>query len=111
MIVIQRRRMIFTYLCGGCIVLVVGCKDTRHQDEGRGNRDVPVPRYGGVYHKSLLQEPLTLDPALFTDVYATSVAQQLFDGLVQFDANLNVVPSVAKSWEASRDGLVWTFHF
>ena len=34
----------------------------------------------------------------------------MFDGLVQFDANLNVVPCIAKSWEASRDGLVWTFH-
>jgi len=34
----------------------------------------------------------------------------VFNGLVQFDANLNVVPCIAKSWEASRDGLVWTFH-
>jgi peptide/nickel transport system substrate-binding protein/oligopeptide transport system substrate-binding protein len=34
----------------------------------------------------------------------------VFDGLVQFDANLNVVPCIAKSWEASRDGLVWTFY-
>jgi peptide/nickel transport system substrate-binding protein/oligopeptide transport system substrate-binding protein len=38
------------------------------------------------------------------------VAQQLFDGLVQFDADLNVVPSIAKFWEASHDGLVWTFY-
>jgi len=38
------------------------------------------------------------------------VAQQVFNGLVQFDANLNVVPCTAKSWGASRDGLVWTFH-
>jgi peptide/nickel transport system substrate-binding protein/oligopeptide transport system substrate-binding protein len=37
------------------------------------------------------------------------VAQQVFDGLVQFDANLNVVPCIAKSWKASYDGLVWTF--
>jgi len=34
----------------------------------------------------------------------------MFDGLVQFDVNLNVVPCIAKSWEASRDGLVWTFY-
>jgi peptide/nickel transport system substrate-binding protein/oligopeptide transport system substrate-binding protein len=33
----------------------------------------------------------------------------VFDGLVQFDANLNVVPCIAKSWKASYDGLVWTF--
>ena len=38
------------------------------------------------------------------------MAQQVFDGLVQFDANLNVVPCIAKSWQASYDGLVWTFH-
>jgi peptide/nickel transport system substrate-binding protein/oligopeptide transport system substrate-binding protein len=51
-----------------------------------------------------------LDPAFLTDIYATPVALQIFDGLVQFDANLNVIPCIAKSWEASRDGLVWTFH-
>jgi peptide/nickel transport system substrate-binding protein/oligopeptide transport system substrate-binding protein len=34
----------------------------------------------------------------------------VFNGLVQFDVNLNVVPCIANSWEASRDGLVWTFH-
>src|SRR2546425_4557516 len=105
-----QRRMLLTYLWGGFIVLAVGCKDTRQPDKGQGKQTVPVPRYGGTYHKSLRQEPLTLDPAFFTDIYATSVAEQVFDGLVQFDANLNVVPCIAKSWEASRDGLVWTFH-
>ncbi|HEY5867926.1 MAG TPA: ABC transporter substrate-binding protein [Candidatus Tectomicrobia bacterium] len=38
------------------------------------------------------------------------MAQQVFDGLVQFDANLNVVPCIAKTWQASYDGLIWTFH-
>src|SRR5262249_43106578 len=66
--------------------------------------------YGGIYHKRLDSEPLTLDPAFLTDAYAASVAEQVFDGLVQFDANLNVVPCIAKSWQASYDGLVWTFH-
>jgi oligopeptide transport system substrate-binding protein len=110
MIMIQRRRMILTYLCGGCIALTVGCKDTGHPDKDQDKRTTPIKRYGGTYHKSLELEPLTLDPAFLTDTYATSVAQQLFDGLVQFDADLNVVPSLAKFWEASHDGLVWTFH-
>jgi peptide/nickel transport system substrate-binding protein/oligopeptide transport system substrate-binding protein len=88
----------------------VGCKDTSQPDESQDKRTVAAPRYGGTYHKSLRAEPLTFDPAFLTDTYATSVAQQLFDGLVQFDANLNVVPCIAKSWEASRDGLVWIFH-
>jgi oligopeptide transport system substrate-binding protein len=110
MIAGQRWRVILVYLCSWGLALAVGCKDTSQPDEGQGKRTVSVPRYGGTYRKALRQEPLTLDPALFKDVYATSVAQQVFNGLVQFDVNLNVVPSIAKSWEASRDGLVWTFH-
>jgi peptide/nickel transport system substrate-binding protein/oligopeptide transport system substrate-binding protein len=38
------------------------------------------------------------------------VAQQVFDGLVQFDADLNVIPSIANAWSASYDGITWTFH-
>ena len=110
MIAGQRWRIILVYLCSWCIALAVGCKDTSNPDEGQDKRTVSVPRYGGTYHKPLRQEPLTLDPAFLTDIYAISVAQQVFNGLVQFDANLNVVPCIAKSWEASRDGLVWTFH-
>ena len=106
MIAVQRWRMIITYLCSGFIILAVGCKDTRQLDDGQDKRPMPVQRYGGTYHKPLRQEPLTLDPAFLTDVVATSIAQQLFDGLVQFDADLNVVPSIAKAWEASHDGLV-----
>jgi len=109
MIAVQRR-MVLTHLCGGFIALAVGCKDTGHPDQGQAKSPTPIKRYGGTYHKSLILEPLTLDPAFLTDIYATSVAQQLFDGLVQFDADLNVVPSIAKFWEASHDGLVWTFY-
>jgi peptide/nickel transport system substrate-binding protein len=110
MITAQRWRMILTYLCSGFIVLAVGCKDTRDAHEGQGKQTAPVPISGGTYHKALWQEPLMLDPAFLIDIYPTYVALQIFDGLVQFDANLNVVPRIAKSWEASRDGLVWTFH-
>src|SRR5438132_12038061 len=105
-----QRRMVLTYLCNGLLALAVGCKDTGHPDQGQNKRIAPIKRYGGTYHKSFELEPLTLDPAFLTDVYATSAAQQLFDGLVQFDADLNVVPGIAKFWEASHDGLVWTFH-
>jgi ABC-type transport system substrate-binding protein len=32
------------------------------------------------------------------------------DALVDLDENLNLIPSAAESWEASEDGLSWTFH-
>src|SRR5215471_21286477 len=104
------RRRILTYLCNGVMVFVVGCKDKADPAKGQDKGPTPIPRYGGIYHRSTELEPLTLDPAFLTDVYAASVAKQVFDGLVQFDANLNVVPCIAKSWKASYDGLVWTFY-
>jgi peptide/nickel transport system substrate-binding protein/oligopeptide transport system substrate-binding protein len=64
---------------------------------------------GGVYRRALGNEPATLDPARIRDVYSLGVSQQIFDGLVQFDQTLNVTPSLAQFWKASRDGLTWTF--
>jgi peptide/nickel transport system substrate-binding protein len=66
-------------------------------------------RFGGVYRRPLANEPVSLDPARTTDVYANTVVNQLFDGLLQFDSHLNPVPAIAGFWEASLDGLTWTF--
>ena len=62
-----------------------------------------------VYRRPLGNEPATLDPARISDIYGRSVAQQIFDGLVEFDHTLTVVPALAQYWKASRDGLTWTF--
>ena len=43
-------------------------------------------------------------------MYAVTVIQQVFDGLVQFDKGLNIIPAIAKSWKISPDGLTYTFY-
>jgi peptide/nickel transport system substrate-binding protein len=65
----------------------------------------PLP----VYRRPLGNEPATLDPARISDVYGRSVAQQIFDGLVEFDQTLTIVPALAQYWKSSRDNLTWTF--
>jgi peptide/nickel transport system substrate-binding protein/oligopeptide transport system substrate-binding protein len=62
-----------------------------------------------VYRRPLTQDPATLDPARIADIYGRTVAQQVFDGLVQFDQTLTIAPALAQFWKASRDGLTWTF--
>jgi oligopeptide transport system substrate-binding protein len=66
-------------------------------------------RAEAVYRRPLGHEPATLDPARISDIYSRSVSQQIFDGLVQFDQTLSIVPALAQFWKASRDGLTWTF--
>lgn len=66
------------------------------------------PHKGGTLHMAQ-SSPGTLDPACLDDVYEASLVNQLFEGLLSFDANLNVVPCIAESWRISRDGQTYTF--
>ncbi|MDD2529977.1 MAG: ABC transporter substrate-binding protein [Bacteroidales bacterium] len=51
----------------------------------------------------------SLDPAFAKDQAMIWANLQIFNGLVQLDSSLNIKPSIAKSWEISDDGLVYTF--
>src|SRR5579859_5843072 len=52
----------------------------------------------------------TLDPAQLDAETDSEIAQNVFDGLVKFDNNLNIVPDIAASMPTvSSDGLTYTF--
>lgn len=68
-----------------------------------------VKKSGGDYRIPLSSEPSSLDPAYITDIYSLNVAMNLFDGLVEFDKDLNVVPAIARVWKISRDHRTYTF--
>ncbi len=55
-------------------------------------------------------EPPSLDPSLATDTTSIFFIRQMFVGLASFDENANVIPSLAKDWTVSDDGLEWTFN-
>ena len=52
----------------------------------------------------------SLDPAFSKDQSANWACNQLYNSLVQLDSQLNIKPSIAKSWEISNDGLTYIFH-
>lgn len=53
----------------------------------------------------------TLDPAKAEDTGSLRVITNVYEGLVKFKpGTARVEPCLARSWEASGDGLVWTFH-
>jgi len=55
-------------------------------------------------------DPITLDPALATEVASAGYIVELFSGLVTFDQNLQIAPDIAERWEVSDDGRTYTFH-
>ena len=66
-------------------------------------------RYGGKYSVALSSEPESLDPAFITGIYAVTVANNIYDGLVEFDKDLNIVPAIARMWKISRDHCTYSF--
>lgn len=51
----------------------------------------------------------SLDPAFAKDNADIWAVNQLFNGLVQMDKNLNIKPCIAENWEISPDALTYTF--
>ena len=54
-------------------------------------------------------EPQYFDPRKATGIPEFTMLLNLFDGLMRYDNQGQIVPSVAESYTVSPDGLVWTF--
>ena len=52
----------------------------------------------------------SLDPAFAKNQSVMWAVHQIYNTLVQIDAHLNIVPSLAKSWDISEDKKTYRFH-
>ncbi|UCG22766.1 MAG: hypothetical protein JSW55_11330, partial [Chloroflexota bacterium] len=55
-------------------------------------------------------EPKTLDPGLASDWSSFSYIENLFSGLAQLTAEMDIVPDVAHSWQVLKGGQRFLFH-
>jgi oligopeptide transport system substrate-binding protein len=63
-----------------------------------------------MLNQGLAIEPPSLDPQVAGGTIVQPLISDLFVGLVTRDAASNPVAGCAERWEASDDGLTWTFH-
>jgi len=63
-----------------------------------------------VFHYNEFSGIATLDPAFAKNQSIIWATHQLFNTLVEPDKDLNIVPSLAKTWDISTDKLTYTFH-
>lgn len=69
------------------------------------------PIYGGTLKVALPAEPPGLDPTTHTAAVIDRVLyNNVYQGLVRIDRDGRVVPSLARDWEISEDGTIYTFH-
>jgi oligopeptide transport system substrate-binding protein len=63
-----------------------------------------------VLRRPTAAEPETLDPWKTTSADDVAIDRDLFQPLVGRDADQNLIPGAAQSWEVSADGLTYSFH-
>ncbi len=97
--VFKQLTQIICYFSMSCMFsIILSCRNDSDTD-----KDKLVFRYNE--HANIN----TLDPAFARTLQDTWVANQLFNGLVQTDSKLNIIPSIAKNWTVSEDGIDYTF--
>ena len=91
-------RIILHIFCASMLACFLSCTDTSPYRDKK------------VFCLNLDQNLTSLDPAFARNQNAIWMMNQIFNGLVQIDSQLNTVPCIAKSWELSSDHLNYTFH-
>ena len=62
-----------------------------------------------VFRYNEFRNITSLDPAFARNPQNIWPIQQLFNGLVQLDDSLNIQPEIARRWEISSEGTIYTF--
>ena len=74
-----------------------------------GSARAAEPTNEASLHRGNRYEPATLDPHKYNTTYEAAIILDLFEGLVAYDAQGELVPGVAGSWSTTPDGRRYTF--
>jgi peptide/nickel transport system substrate-binding protein len=69
-----------------------------------------APCYGDTIVVGSIGDASNLIPMLASDSASHDISGLIYNGLVKYDKDLNLVGDLAESWEVSPDGLTITFH-
>lgn len=96
---IMKMRIPLLSSCLFFLILLFGCKSRDKQDDNLT-----------VFKYNISSGITSLDPVFASNQSNIWGVNHIFNGLVQLDSVLNIKPSIAKSWELSTDGRVYTFN-
>jgi len=68
------------------------------------------PAYGDILVRGDIGDASNLIPLLASDTASHNISGMVYNGLVKYDKNMNIVGDLAESWDISQNGLVITFH-
>ncbi|MCX5906014.1 MAG: ABC transporter substrate-binding protein, partial [Deltaproteobacteria bacterium] len=107
-------RLFFARCLLTCLFLLPGCgggKEELPPTPGRSAAsEKGPPAYGDLLIEGSIGDASNLIPMLSSDSASHEISGLIFNGLLKFDKDLNLVGDLAEFWEVSPDGLTLTFH-
>ncbi len=104
---VDRRALLRLTGAGAGAALLAGMPGFRQQASAAIFAQDAAP--GGTLTYARDGDADSLDPQKTTTTLSWQVHGQIFESLAAFDADGNIVPNLAKSWEISDDGKEYTF--
>lgn len=93
------KKLAFT--CAALFVLA-SCGNENSQ---KNYEEVGSPAKGDMLVSAALGSASNLIPFIATDQPSHAISGLIYEGLVKYDKNLNLVPNIAEKWAVSEDGL------
>lgn len=97
-------------------LLLCGCGENKVPVQPENTVSVPEkpisfsPEYGGMVTCMLETGNCMLDPLYSNDAVSNRIIKIIFNGLLTYDDDLNMVPDLADTWEVSADGREIVFY-
>ena len=92
------------------IIVMIWCVSCGTEPTDYSSQFDTGPAYGDSIIIGSIGDASNLIPMLASDSVSFDVAAYIYNGLVEYDKDYNIIGSLAESWEISEDNLTITFH-
>ena len=89
------------------LILASGCGRRQEALQQIAGTDT---KYGGAIVVASIGDARSLIPMLATDSASAEICSLVYNGLVKYDRDTNLVGDLAKSWEVKDEGIRIIFH-
>ena len=106
-------RQLLPFLFLLLMVFFLSCGKSKEEEVQPGKEqslsEKAQPAYGDLLIQGSIGDASNLIPMLASDSASHDISGLIFNGLLKYDKNLNLVGDLAESWQVSPDGLTITF--
>ncbi|HOU50609.1 MAG: peptide-binding protein [Smithella sp.] len=103
------RKMNLIFFLFLTVLALTACGSKQEKEKARQPEAKP-PAYGDILVRGDIGDASNLIPLLASDSASHNIAGMVYNGLVKYDKDMNIVGDLAESWDITPDGLVITFH-